>query len=353
MSKRNHLMTIVCLGALTCGASFASDVTTTGGTANTIPVFTGTSAIGNSIMTQSGSVVTVTGTLNATTQLDIGGNKAMTQSESYTVANIGVGAGVLNTISSGTYNTAMGWDSMEFTTTGVGNAAFGYGSLTSNTTGGNNTAVGGWALLSNQTGSFNTGVGGQAGQSMTGGSGNTLLGFNAGASLTTGDYNIEIGYGVQGTSSDAGVIRIGNANQTSTYLAGVYGVTTGTMGAEVFIDAAGQLGTKSSSIRYKEEVQNMGDTSDKMYNLRPVTFRYKQALADGSKPVEYGLIAEEVAQIYPDMVSRNAKGQIETVQYSKLTPMLLNEVQKLRQLLDQQAELTRQLESRLAALESK
>jgi hypothetical protein len=353
MNKRNHLMTIVCLGALTCGVSFASDVTTTGGTVNTIPVFTGASAIGNSIMTQSGSVVTVTGTLNATTQLEIAGNKAMTQSESYTVANIGIGAGVLNTISSGTYNTAMGWDSMEFTTTGVGNAAFGYGSLTSNTTGGNNTAVGGWALLSNQTGSFNTGVGGQAGQSMTAGSGNTLLGFNAGASLTTGDYNIEIGYGVQGTSSDAGVIRIGNSNQTSAYLAGVYGVTTGTTGAEVFIDAAGQLGTKSSSIRYKEEVQNMGDTSDKLFNLRPVTFRYKQALADGSKPVEYGLIAEEVAQIYPDMVSRNAKGQIETVQYSKLTPMLLNEVQKLRQLLDQQAELTRQLESRLAALESK
>jgi hypothetical protein len=150
------------------------------------------------------------------------------------------------------------------------------------------------------------------------------------------------------------VIRIGSTSQNSFYAAGVYGVTTALTGAvEVFVDSAGQLGTKSSSIRFKEDVHDMADASDGLLQLRPVTYRYKQAYADGSQPVDYGLIAEEVAQVYPDLVARNASGQIETVQYSKLTPMLLNEVQKQHQLVEQQAETIRLLEKRLAALETK
>jgi hypothetical protein len=97
----------------------------------------------------------------------------------------------------------------------------------------------------------------------------------------------------------------------------------------VLINSNGQLGTVLSSQRYKEDIQSMGTASDGLLRLRPVTFRYKKPQEDGSKPVQYGLIAEEVADVYPDLVARNKEGQIETVQYYKLDAMLLNEVQKL------------------------
>jgi hypothetical protein len=111
------------------------------------------------------------------------------------------------------------------------------------------------------------------------------------------------------------------------------------------IDSNGQLGTVSSSRRFKEDIQDMGDASSGLMRLRPVTFRYKKPFADGSMPIEYGLIAEEVADVYPDLVAHSADGQIETVKYQVLDSMLLNEVQK-------QAELIRSLEERLAALEA-
>jgi hypothetical protein len=147
-------------------------------------------------------------------------------------------------------------------------------------------------------------------------------------------------------------------------------------GREVMIDSNGQLGTVSSSRRFKEDIQDMGQASSNLLRLRPVTFRYKRPYADGSKPIEYGLIAEEVAEVYPDLVVRGKDGQVETVQYQKLTPMLLNELQKLRHDLQelhvdadtqnqqradtirqqheqilQQREENRSLETRLATLE--
>ena len=132
------------------------------------------------------------------------------------------------------------------------------------------------------------------------------------------------------------------------------------------IDSAGQLGTVSSSARFKEDIHDMGDASDKLMDLRPVTYRYKQAYKDGSKPIDYGLIAEEVAQVYPDLVVKGADGKVETVQYQKLTPMLLNELQKQaeenreqaeeisQQAVQnkQQADKIRSLEQRLAAIEA-
>ena len=126
-------------------------------------------------------------------------------------------------------------------------------------------------------------------------------------------------------------------------MAGVSGVNVS--GVPVMVDPTGQLGTVSSSRRFKEDIQDMGDASSGLLRLRPVIFRYKQPYQDGSKPVDYGLIAEEVAQVYPDLAVKGADGQIETVQYQKLTPMLLNELQK-------QAEQIRSLEDRLAALEA-
>jgi hypothetical protein len=116
--------------------------------------------------------------------------------------------------------------------------------------------------------------------------------------------------------------------QTSFFVAGVRGITTGQNNAvDVVIDSNGQLGTVSSSRRYKEDIHDMGDSSEGLMRLRPVTFRYKKPFDDGTKPIQYGLIAEEVAEVYPDLVARSADGQIETVKYQLLDPMLLNEVQ--------------------------
>jgi len=114
----------------------------------------------------------------------------------------------------------------------------------------------------------------------------------------------------------------------------------------VMIDSStGQLGTVSSSRRFKEDIQDMGDASEGLMRLRPVTFRYIQPYVDGSKPLQYGLIAEEVAEVYPDLVAHSADGQIETVKYQVLDPMLLNEVQR------QQAEI-QDLQERLSKMKA-
>ena len=233
----------------------------------------------------------------------------------------------------GDYNTANGNQALTANTTGVGNTASGASALFSNTTGGYNTASGQNALFYNTAGSFNTAVG-VAALGGTQGMFNTALGYGAGGGIFTGSYNIDIGnIGKQndGTTANSGVIRIGDsAYQTAFFAAGILGVTTGLQNTvEVMIDGNGQLGTVSSSRRFKEDIQDMNDASSGVLRLRPVTYRYQKPYADGSKPIDYGLIAEEVAEVYPDLVVKGADGQIETVQYQKLTPMLLNELQKL------------------------
>jgi hypothetical protein len=178
------------------------------------------------------------------------------------------------------------------------------------------------------------------------GASNIALGDSAGIHAPPDNSN-SIYIGSLGSASDsAGTIQIGTGGtQTSFFAAGITGVTTGANDAvAVVIDSHGQLGTINSSQRFKEDIQDMGDASDGLLRLRPVTYRYKQAYEDGSKPLDYGLIAEEVATIYPDLVVRDRDGKIQTVQYQKLTPMLLNELQK-------QAEQIRTLEDRLAQIE--
>jgi hypothetical protein len=144
------------------------------------------------------------------------------------------------------------------------------------------------------------------------------------------------------------VIRIGTitgttSTQSAAYIAGIYGVKTATAGTAVFIDSSGQLGTVSSSIRYKEDIQPMASASERLLKLRPVQFRYKKADASGEKPIQYGLIAEEVAEVYPELVVRDATtGGIDGVRYEELAPMLLNELQQ------QQSKMTAQAE-RIAA----
>jgi hypothetical protein len=222
-----------------------------------------------------------------------------------------------------------------------------------------NSAVGFNALNPGTTGTGNTAIGANALDSIGSGSNNIAVGAQAGNNITTTGFNIDIGN--QGVGGDSGVIRIGVVGtQSTTFIAGIQGVTTGDNNAvEVMIDTAGQLGTISSSRRYKEDIQDMGDTSSGLLRLRPVTFRYKKPFNDGSQPIQYGLIAEEVAEVYPDLVARSADGQIQTVKYQVLGPMLLNEVQKQsstiaaqKEQLQAQGEQIRSLEERLAKMEA-
>ncbi|MGD0859237.1 MAG: tail fiber domain-containing protein [Terracidiphilus sp.] len=285
--------------------------------------------------------------------------------------NTATGALALESNTSGFENTATGYEALNLNTTGYFNTATGFFALQANTSGSFNAATGPSALADNTTGYYNVANGNAALYYNTSGTGNTAMGPFALGSITTGSENVGIGYaagyylpagvsnnidiGNEGSATDYNAtIRIGTlGKQQAFYVAGVFGVATGLSNAtEVMIDSNGQLGVKNSSIRFKEDVHDMAAASDGLMRLRPVIYRYKQPYADGSKPIDYGLIAEEVAEVYPDLVARDADGQIQTVQYQKLTPMLLNEVQKEHKLLEQQEKTIELLEKRLAALEA-
>jgi hypothetical protein len=231
---------------------------------------------------------------------------------------VAVGFGSMFSNSTGYSNTAIGVGSLAFTTTGSSNTASGEDSLNSNTTGSSNTASGSYSLNSNTTGSANI-----------------ALGNAAGYNLTTGSNNIDIGN--QGVVAESNTIRIGDSNQSKAFIAGISGVTV--TGAAVLVSSSGQLGVASSSMRLKQDVADMGKASNRLMELRPVTFHYKSQ-PDG--PLQYGLIAEEVNDVMPELVIRDATGQIETVAYHELPALLLNELQK------QQAEIAK-LRAELAA----
>ncbi len=221
-------------------------------------------------------------------------------------------------------NTAFGTGALDSNMTGNYNSAFGEDALFSNTIGNFNTVNGYQAMLLNFSGSNNTAVGYYA-LYYTNGSNNIAIGNQAGI-WVAGSNNIHIGH--PGITHDNNVIRIGKQSlQKFTAIAGISGVNV-TGGAAVVVNKTGQLGVELSSIRYKKDVHSIGQASERLLNLRPVTFRYKQAGEDGSNPEQYGLIAEEVAQVMPELVIYNEKGQPETVAYQTLAPLLLNELQK-------------------------
>jgi trimeric autotransporter adhesin len=168
----------------------------------------------------------------------------------------------------------------------------------------------------------NTAIGNNALGANTTGAENIAIGDGAGEEITAGTSNIDIGN--LGVSGDNGVIRIGmQGTQTSTFIAGIFPATTGGAAIPVLVDTNGQLGTISSSRRYKEDIQPMGDASDRLLQLRPVQFRYEKPNANGEKPIQYGLIAEEVQEVLPELVVSNKDGQPETVAYHLLVAQLL------------------------------
>jgi Chaperone of endosialidase len=214
----------------------------------------------------------------------------------------------------------------------MNNTAIGLTALRDNTDGGENTAVGVGALLRNETGAENTAVGNRA-LSGNKGRNNIALGWSAGSAIFTGSNNIDIGNG--GGSADSETIRIGtDVIHSATYIAGIRGTTTRFANAiPVVIDSAGQLGTASSSARFKKEIKPMDKVSEAILGLKPVTFQYK---TDNTSTPQFGLIAEEVEKVNPDLVVRDQNGEIYTVRYDAVNAMLLNEFLKARRQIDAQ-----------------
>ena len=262
--------------------------------------------------------------------------------------NTASGLGALATNTAGEFNTASGANALFNNTTGGQNTAIGVSALLDNTTGNGNTAIGLSALVNNTTGNSNTAIGGAALQKVTTGIANIAIGNSAGVNLTTGDNNIAIGN--PGVTSEADTIRIGNA-QTRAFIAGISGATS-SGGTQVFVNAVGQLGTSTSSRRFKEDISDMGEASAALVRLRPVTFRYKLMYDDGSRLLQYGLIAEEVASVYPGLVVTDPDGKAQAVRYHFLAPMLLNEYQKQQRTIEAQRARVHMLERRLARLEA-
>jgi hypothetical protein len=248
--------------------------------------------------------------------------------------NTAVGARALDAVTTGDENTAVGRNAMVENTGGNMNTAIGARALDSNTIGSNNVAVGTLALGNNTTGASNVALGSALG-GLTTGSGNIGIGNGAGALVTTGSDNIFIA-GAAGSASEGNTIRIGGVNQNRAFIAGIHNVTTGLNNAvAVVVDSSGQLGTVSSTRRVKEDIAALGGIGQKLQQLRPVRFRYSQAFADGSKPVQYGLIAEEVAEVLPELVAWNENGEPATVLYHVLPSLLIEEVQRLQRELDE------------------
>ena len=157
------------------------------------------------------------------------------------------------------------------------------------------------------------------------GSSNIALGYYAGYNLTSGDYNVYLAN--QGVSTESNTIRIGDpTNQTSTYVSGIYGATAAS-GVAVYVNSSGQLGTLTSSRRFKKDIADMDASSEAILSLRPVAFRYKEEIDKSATP-QFGLIAEEVEKVDPKLVARDGKGAIYTVRYEAVNAMMLNEFLK-------------------------
>jgi len=226
--------------------------------------------------------------------------------------NTAVGSEAL-AFNTGQYNTATGFTALLSNTSGSGNCAFGWNTLVTNTTGHSNTAIGYAALFGNTTGFLNTAVGESALSSNTSGTGNTALGFGAGTGIFTASNVIAIGIDGADVSN-------------SCFIGHIRGVTTADNDAiPVLIDSLGQLGTASSSARFKTDIKPVDKASESILALKPVSFRYK--VHKDTTP-QFGLIAEEVAEVNPDLVIYDADGKPYIVRYEAVNAMLLNEFLK-------------------------
>jgi hypothetical protein len=253
----------------------------------------------------------------------------------YAGANTAEGTNSLFSLTTGVWNTASGFETLKNDTTGSVNTATGFGALSNNLSGNGNTAVGSRALVNNNAGDRNIAVG-----------------ANSGLNITTGSFNIDIGN--VGTAADNKTIRIGSAgNHDFTFIAGITGVPLPD-GVPVVVRGDGQLGIASiSSARFKEEIEPMDKASEAILALKPVTFRYKRDIDPQGMP-QFGLVAEEVAKVNPNLVTRDPKGELYTVRYEAVNAMLLNEFlkehRKVEELQASRAEHAKEIKALNAAL---
>jgi trimeric autotransporter adhesin len=229
--------------------------------------------------------------------------------------NTACGSGALLTNMIGNGNTATGFHALFSNSTGNANTAMGEDALSSNTTGERNTAMGADALLLS-TGNSNTGIGDGALQNNSTGIDNTALGTSAGFNATTGSNNVYIGVGMQGVAGES----------NACYIASIFGQTSAS-GTTVVINSDNKLGTTTSSKRFKQEIKPMDKASDALFSLKPVSFRYKKEIDRQGLP-QFGLVAEEVEKVNPDLVVRDKEGNPYSVRYDQVNAMLLNEFLK-------------------------
>jgi hypothetical protein len=287
--------------------------------------------------------------------------------------NTATGVQALSQNNTGRYNTGTGADALSENTTGYYNTANGVQALFNNTTGHDNTANGVAALYSNTTGIFNTANGDSALNSNTRGLGNTAIGAGAlfhnttgrlniglggaaGQNLTTGSNNIDISN--PGVAAESNIIRVGNEvaftdlmgivhpAHTKTFIAGIHG-TTASGAVTVYVNSSGQLGTLPSSVRFKHDIHSMDKASEVILALKPVTFHYKKELDPEAIP-QFGLVAEEVEKVNPDLVVRDKDGKPYSVRYDQVNAMLLNEFLKANRKIEAQQ---KQIEALTAGLQ--
>jgi cbb3-type cytochrome oxidase subunit 3 len=252
--------------------------------------------------------------------------------------NTAIGFNALLSNATGSYNTATGFQTLHSNTTGTFNTATGRDALSSNTAGSSNTAIGIEALFSNTTGNSNTAIGVVA-LLNNNGDNNIAVGDSAGSNLTTGDNNIDIGN--TGVTAESGRIRIGTrGTHTATFIAGISSVAV--TGSQVIVNSNGKLGVTASSERFKDEIKPMGKASEAILALQPVTFRYERELDPEGIP-QFGLVAEQVEEVNPDLVARDVEGKPYSVRYEAVNAMLLNEfLKEHRKNEEQQATIARQ-----------
>ena len=253
--------------------------------------------------------------------------------------NTATGAGALLSNTSGVSNTATGESALFFNTTGTNNTADGSGALLKNTTGTDNTALGLDALFNNTTGNTNMAIGNSALNSNTTGSDNTVIGFSSGFAVTTANNVICIG------------ARVAGANVSNTcYIGSIFGQTS-SAGTAVFINSDGKLGTTTSSKRFKEGIKPMDKTSESLFSLKPVSFRYKKEI-DPASTSQFGLVAEDVEKVNPDLVVRDKDGKPYSVRYDQVNAMLLNEFLREHRTVQEHEAIIAQVESNAAKQEA-
>jgi trimeric autotransporter adhesin len=259
-------------------------------------------------------------------------------------SNTANGAFALFDNTTGNNNTANGVNALRSNTTGANSTATGENALGANTTGNSNTANGYFALSSNSAGGNNVAIGNSALDNNTTGVGNTALGFGAGDTQTTGSNNVYIGSGMSGVAGE----------NDSCYIRSIFGQTSAG-GNQVFINNNNKLGTMTSSKRFKKDICPMDKASETLFSLKPVLFRYKKEI-DLAGTSQFGLVAEDVEKVNPDLVVRDKEGKPYSVRYDQVNAMLLNEFLKehreVQELKKQVAALTAGLQKVSAQLEA-